>query len=300
LIQELHIEENPVARAFLGALQMFFRHTGLAVVACVALAVPPRAHGQIRPDQEALARASPELIERLRADPFTYFRFVNRPWTTRVCAAFADVRDLPAVRLHGDAHMEQFALTKDAWGLDDFDDSTRGPVFIDIVRFIRSIDLATRQRGWTRDREALRDRFFEGLRRGLSTPDCLEGPTTPPALRIIDGTQQLGRVKHDILAVGPRLLVPSASDRPEHWLEWWLLSWEPSYREVQLGDLRSVEDLSAIVYDAGVQLGTGEAKDTAVRKQGLSSLVRLESRLRKEAFSIVEELLAGWRELGGR
>lgn len=393
---------------------MFFRHTGLAVVACVALAVPPRAHGQIRPDQEALARASPELIERLRADPFTYFRFVNRPWTTRVCAAFADVRDLPAVRLHGDAHMEQFALTKDAWGLDDFDDSTRGPVFIDIVRFIGSIDLATRQRGWTSDREALRDRFFEGLRRGLSTPDyrppepdivrhlrgqahatraaflawgesrmqpmedvisktvveamyefervarrerpdlapgyftvvragwlrmgvgsavtrkvlirvqgpttdpeddvlleakeattldgigCLEGPTTPRALRIIDGTHQLGRVKHDILAVGPRLLVPSASDRPEHWLEWWLSSWEPSYREVQLGDLRSVEDLSAIVYDAGVQLGAGEAKDTAVRKQGLSSLVRLESRLRKEAFSIVEELLAGWRELGGR
>ena len=85
----------------------------------------------------------------------------------------------------------------------------------------------------------------------------------------------------------------AAGERAEHWLlEWWLSSWEPSYREVRLSDLRSVEDLSAIVYDAGVQLGAGEAKDAAVRKQELSSLSTLEGRLRKETSSIVAELLA--------
>jgi uncharacterized protein (DUF2252 family) len=397
------------------AFHMLFRHAGLAVMACVALVAPPSAHGPLRPDPEALARAPAELVERLRADPFAYFRFVNRPWTIRVCAALADVRDLPLVRLHGDAHVEQFALTKDAWGLDDFDDSTRGPEFVDIIRFIGSIDLATRRRGWTRDREALLDRLFEGFRRGLSTPDyrppepdivrhlreqapptraaylawgesqmqpledalsktvleamnrvervvrrerpdlapgyftvaragrlrmgvgsavsrkllirvqgpttdpdddvlleakavtsldgisCLESPTNQQALRIIDGTRQLGRIKHDILAVGPALLVPPTANRAEHWLlEWWLSSWEPSYREIGLGDLRSVADLSDIVYDAGVQLGAGKAADAAVRKQALSSLVRLKSRVRKEASSLVEELLAGWRELKGR
>ena len=30
---------------------------------------------------------------------------------------------------------------RDAWGLDDFDDATRGPAPVDIVRFLGSIDL---------------------------------------------------------------------------------------------------------------------------------------------------------------
>ena len=82
---------------------------------------------------------------------------------------------------------------------------------------------------------------------------CLEGPTTPPAVRVIDGTRQLGRLKHDILAVGPTMLIPAAVDRAEHWLEWWVSSWEPSYHEVRLSDLRSVKDLTDIAFDAGVQ-----------------------------------------------
>ena len=379
---------------------------------CVVLMAAPSAPGQLRPNPAAVAGASVELIDRLRADPFTYFRFINRAWTARVCQAFADVTDSPTVRLHGDAHVEQFALTKDAWGLDDFDDSTRGPGFVDIVRFLGSIDLATRQRGWTRDRDALWDRFFEGYRRGLSDPDfrppepdivrqlrgqapvtrvahlawgesqmqpmaepsfkavvqgmetlerlfrherpdlapgyfavvragwlrigvgsavarkvlirvqgptadpeddalieakevasldglpCLEDSTTPQAVRVIDGTRQLARLKHDILAVGPTMLIPAAADRAEHWLDWWVSSWEPSYREIHLGDLRSVKDLAEITYESGVQLGAG--KLSSVRKQELSSVVRLESRLRKEASTMIEELLAGWRELGAR
>ncbi len=379
---------------------------------CSALFSPPPAHGQLRPHAAALASAPAELRDRLRADPFVYFRFVNRVWAERVCEAFADVTSPTIVRLHGDAHVEQFAVTKDAWGLDDFDDSARGPAFIDIVRFLGSIDVATRQRGWRRDRDELWTRFFEGYRRGLSDPNyrppepdivrtlrreapvtraaflawgekqmqpmddgrmksvgagmqaldalvrrerpelargffavkragwlrigvgsataqkilirvqgptsdpdddelieakevanlegvrCLEGPTTPRAVRVIDGTRQLGRLKHDILAVGPTLLVPAAADRAEHWLDWWVLNWEPSYREVRLGDLRSVTDLGDIAFDAGLQLGAGELGP--VRRPALSSVVALEGRLRKETSAIVEELLAGWRELAGR
>src|SRR5262245_11486774 len=142
----------------------------LATVGIVFIAVPS-ARGQLRLNPAALTGASAELIDRLRADPFAYFRFINRAWTERVCEAFADVTDAPIVRLHGDAHVEQFALTKDAWGLDDFDDSTRGPSYVDIVRFLGSIDLVSRQRGWTHDRDALWDRFFDGYRQGLSNPD---------------------------------------------------------------------------------------------------------------------------------
>ena len=379
---------------------------------CVVLTALPTAQQPLRPFPEAVAAAPPQLIERVRADPFTYFRFINRAWTARICERFADVTNPTIARLHGDAHLEQFAVTDEAWGLDDFDDSTLGPTYVDIVRFLGSLDLAARERGWTRDRDALWDRFLDGYRRGLSDPDyrppapsivrhlrtqapatraaflawgeqqmqpmdvprlevidegmksldrlvrpgrpdlapgyfrvvragwlrigvgsasarkvlmrvqgqtdapdddqlieakevanldglsCLKDSTTPQAVRVIDGTRQLGRLKHDILAVGPTLLIPAFPDRNEHWLDWWLSSWEPSYRELHLSDLRSVDDLADIAFDSGVQLGAG--KLASVRQDALASLTRLEARMRKETSIIVDELLAGWRELSGR
>jgi hypothetical protein len=374
----------------------------LPAILGIALTTGLSAQTPLRPFAGAVAAAPPGLMERLRADPFTYFR----------CEVFADVPHPTIVRLHGDAHVEQFALTNDAWGLDDFDDSSRGPAFVDIVRFLGSIDLATRQRNWTSERDALWTRFFEGYRRGLRDPDYrpaepelvrelrkhapasrashlawgvaqmqpmdeerlkavaqamefldgllrrerpelaprylavvragwlhlgvgsaaarkvlirVEGPTadpeddvlleakevtnlenlsrfddsaTPQAVRVISGALQLGRLKHDILAVGPTMLIPTAADRGEHWLDWWVSSWEPSYREVHLSDLRSSQDLGDIAFDAGVQLGS--AKVVSVRHEALSAVEQLEGRLRKETGRIVEELLAGWRELRGR
>src|SRR5262245_53007496 len=132
----------------------------LYVLATISLLIMEAAAGAgpLRPEPASLDRATPQLIERLRADPYVYFRFVNRSWSARMCDAFAgDLRATPIVRLHGDAHLEQFTLTKDAWGLDDFDDSARGPAAIDIVRFLGSIDLLTRQRSWTKARDPLFD-----------------------------------------------------------------------------------------------------------------------------------------------
>jgi uncharacterized protein DUF2252 len=391
-------------------LSRFVCRLVLAAV-CLALTVPSPARAQLRPNPAALADAPAELVDRLRADPFTYFRFINRAWTSRVCEILADVPDPALVRLHGDAHVEQFALTKDAWGLDDFDDSARGPAYVDIVRFLGSLDLAARQRGWSRSREALWDRFFEGYRRSLANPDyrppepdlvrqlrkqapvsraaylawgeqqmqpmadatvksvldgmlaferfvrserpdiaagyfaviragwlrlgvgsaatrkvlirvqgpttdreddelieakevanldgvgCLENSPTPQALRVVDGTRQLGRLKHNILAVGPTMLIPAAADRAEHWLDWWVSNWEPSYREVRISDLRSVDDLADIALDAGVQLG---GTLDSVRTQTLSSLKGMEGRLRRVTGTMIAELLAGWRELSTR
>src|SRR5262245_15059183 len=175
----------------------------LATVGIVFIAVPS-ARGQLRLNPAALTGASPELIDRLRADPFTYFRFINRVWTARVCEAFGDVQDAPIVRLHGDAHVEQFALTKDAWGLDDFDDSTRGPTFIDLVRFLGSIDLATRQRGWTSDRDVVWDRFLEGYRRGLS--DSSYRPPEPDLIRQLRKEAPITRAAY--LAWGEKQMQP--------------------------------------------------------------------------------------------
>jgi hypothetical protein len=127
---------------------------------------------------------------------------------------------------------------------------------------------------------------------------CLEDSATAQAARVIVGTRQLGRLKHDILAVGPTLLIPTVADRAEHWLDWWVSSWEPSYREVRLSDLRSASDLGDIAFDAGLQLGAGKLGE--LKPQVLASAAELETRMRKETAILVEELLEGWRELGGR
>ena len=386
---------------------------GLVLIGVVGGVGCARSHLDI--SDEVLATATPEVLERVRANPYNYFRLVNREWTTRVCEMLAaDLPGQPVVQLHGDAHVEQFAYMSDAWGLDDFDDATRGPAPVDIVRFLGSIDLATRQRDWTSERDAAMTRFLDGYRRGLSDPAyrpsepelvrelrarspmsspeflawgekqmepmediayrsvlegmealarlmraersdlppeyfavvragwvhfgvgsalarrvlirvqgrtadpaddelfeakevsnldglrCLDEPSLPSAVRVIDGTRQLGRLKHDILAVGPTLLIAPAADRTQHYLEWWVSRWEPTYREVRVGDLRSVADLADISFDAGVQLGAGQPPDDAVRARALASFAKLESRYRKETSALVEEMLTGWRELGAR
>ena len=397
------------------------RHFCLFAVISVAVIGAARDPGPLRADPESLGRAAPELIERLRADPYNYFRFVNRPWITRVCDDLgSDLRDLPVVRLHGDAHVEQFALQQDAWGIDDFDDSARGPAVVDIVRFLGSIDLVARRRSWENDRDTLFDRFVEGYKQGLIDPrylppppdivgrlraqapatrpallawgetkmkpladvtmkalvaaveafarvvllerpeltpeyfrvvragwfqggvgsavspkimvrvqgpsddpaddellelkkigdlsdlSCLKTPAVQPTLRIIDGSKQLGRLKHNIMAAGPELIVPEVMARGQRLQDWWIRSLDPSYREVRLTELQSVRDLAAISYDSGVQLGAGRLQDQTVllsgydRKRLSAAAAKLEKRYRREATILVDDLLRGWRELGAR
>jgi hypothetical protein len=84
---------------------------------------------------------------------------------------------------------------------------------------------------------------------------------------------------------------------------WWIRSWDPSYREVRRDDLRSVKDLAAIAYDSGVQLGAGclhehpGPQGAALREQALASVKRLEARIRPETSRLVDEMLLGWQEL---
>jgi hypothetical protein len=395
-----------------------FCYFACAFAISVAALGAERDPGPIRAAPKSLEQATPELIKRLRAEPYAYFRFVNRPWIARVCDLFArDLEELPLVRLHGDAHVEQFAVTQSAWGLDDFDDSARGPAVVDIERFLGSIDLVARQRSWENQRDKLFDRFVEGYKRGLLEPDylppspnivsrlraqapvtraaflawgeskmqpladasmkavlagmavfarvmrrerldlapeyfrvvragwvqsgvgsavtpkimirvrglsddpaddeileskkigdlgglpCIKTPMDQPTLRIIDGSKQLGRLKYNILAAGPELVVPEVMARGERLQDWWIRSLDPTYHQLSLTDLQSVGDLAAVSYDAGVQLGAGRLQDQTVplsvydRKRILSTTARIEKRYRQEASKLVDDLLRGWREL---
>jgi Uncharacterized protein conserved in bacteria (DUF2252) len=170
------------------------RYFCLFAVISVAVMGAARGPGPLRAEPGSLERAAPELIERLRADPFNYFRFINRSWITRVCDVFErDLQELPVVRLHGDAHVEQFAVMQDTWGLDDFDDSARGPAVIDIVRFLGSIDLVSRLRSWKNDREKLFNRFIEGYKHGLVEPEDV--PPAPDIVRRLRAQAPATRAK---------------------------------------------------------------------------------------------------------
>ena len=110
---------------------------------------------------EEISRLPPQLRVAIAREPYNFFRRVNRPWNERVCAAFAGDR-LPNVRLHGDAHVEQYAFMEATHGLDDFDDSAEGPPVIDLVRFIGSLRLAVLQRRWQAQVERPIDAFLDG------------------------------------------------------------------------------------------------------------------------------------------
>jgi hypothetical protein len=69
----------------LGGPVLARRFTCLFAVIAVAVVGTAHGAGPLRAEPESLERAAPELIERLRANPYTFFRFVNRPWIARVC-----------------------------------------------------------------------------------------------------------------------------------------------------------------------------------------------------------------------
>ncbi|MEE9576815.1 MAG: DUF2252 family protein [Gemmatimonadota bacterium] len=123
--------------------------------------------------------ANPELLERIRSDPHGYFRFINIPFSQHVCELFADRIDEMSseqrrsylLNLHGDAHLEQYAVTDLGRGLTDFDDSSAGPPVIDLLRFAVSLRLTSRSNDWdAATEEELIRTFLAGYRAALEQP----------------------------------------------------------------------------------------------------------------------------------
>jgi hypothetical protein len=129
-------------------------------------------------------RDHPTLRSRLRATPHGFYRFINAAFTRELCRRFDRVKALqPAVTLHGDCHVEQYAVTELGRGLTDFDDSAGGPAYIDLVRFGVSLHLAARQRGWGAEGNALFRAFMRGYEQALRDPR-VEAPPPEVARRI--------------------------------------------------------------------------------------------------------------------
>lgn len=157
---------------------------GLAALGCAVAACAWRSNGaaalELRAAELARRGAPAAVIERLREEPFAYFRMLAEPFELRVCREFSDVAaSLPMVPVEGDAHVEQFAVTSGGYGLDDFDRGGFGPAVVDLVRYATSLHLTCAQVKFPCDADRLVQRFLQRYGEGLAASP---GPTqaAPP------------------------------------------------------------------------------------------------------------------------
>lgn len=144
------------------------RAVAALLVATLLPCAPLRGEGLDVDPADPRFAAQPALPQKLATTPHTYFRFVSAAFSARTCSAFSDIAaSLPEVSLHGDAHVEQYAVTSIGRGLTDFDDCTRGKPVLDLVRFGTSVLLAARQKGWARQEQRFLVAFLSGYRSGL-------------------------------------------------------------------------------------------------------------------------------------
>lgn len=255
----------------------------------------------------------PDLVAKLAATPHGYFRFVNAAFAAETCRLFADVAaSLPEVNLHGDAHVEQYAVTSLGRGLTDFDDCTRGKAVIDLVRFGASLLLAgffnvkrvgalTMGVGSALDEKYLiivegdtaaaeDDLVVEAKQiRDLVGNPCVR--TDVGASRVLDGQRLIAYEPFAYAAV-----VPHGNKF------FWMHDWRDDYREASIGSvILSARDLREVAYDAGVQMGRAHPKrpdggsDKDRRQAALKSLDAIEARVRAAIREMAARTEAAWQ-----
>ena len=156
----------------------------------LALAAPTvGAGGSLLPEDRAALlvdpgspplRADAQLRNRIAEGPHDFFRYINGPFREVLCRRFLNGgARLPDVMLHGDPHVEQYAVTEHGRGLADFDEATVGPALLDLVRFAASLRLAMGERGWDGS-----DQMVQVFLGGYA--DALRNPTRlPPEPRVV-------------------------------------------------------------------------------------------------------------------
>ena len=113
----------------------------------------------------------PALADKVDGSAFLYFRLLARQFSARACYAFRDLRArLPFVAVHGDAHVAQFVVTEDWFGLTDFDRAGFGPAVVDLVRYAASIHLACREASWPCDAEQAVSAYIQAYGAALDHP----------------------------------------------------------------------------------------------------------------------------------
>lgn len=155
--------------------------------------------------------ASETLLDELGRSAFRYFRALAEPSKHRTCEAFRDLRwRLPSAPVHGDAHIEQFVVTDDYYGLADFDEAGFGPAIVDLVRYATSLHLACREVAGGCDAERAVSLYFDAYQAALDHPVQRRPPAIAARLR-----GRLGQAPDAWLDWADGLMQPLAPDDDE-------------------------------------------------------------------------------------
>lgn len=138
-------------------------------------------------DRDSLVgnNAPARLLAAVEASPYQYFRLLAAQFGRRACSAFRAERwKLPVVAVHGDAHVLQFVVTRDTYGLEDFDRSGYGPAIVDIIRYSSSLYLLCERVQWRCDAGRAVSVFLDTYRAALDHPPVqLPAPSVVERLR---------------------------------------------------------------------------------------------------------------------
>jgi len=219
---------------------------------------------------------NPALLERILATPHGYLRFINIRFSSEVCRRAGHLLDgVPLFNLHGDAHIEQYAVTDLGRGLTDFDDSSKGPAVIDLMRMGTSLRVASGMRGWEAEADGIFDQFVAGYRSALSEPE-IDAPLPAVAERLSADFKYDREEYFDWVESIVEPVPPAEAQRLKEALS--------TYVEMMLEQNSDVEasyfDISEVGY---LRLGIGSALD---RKY----LVRIQGATADPADDIVLEL----------
>jgi len=126
----------------------------------------------------------------------------------------------------------------------------------------------------------------------LSQVGCLSLPAGGETTRVLEGNQSLGRISHEIVVVAPDVRMEGR--------DWWVRTWERSYREVAVEDFESPDELAELIHDAGAQLGRGHylldggPMEKGLRLKAFAALQRLQPRTSEFSVEMADALLAAW------
>jgi len=237
--------------------------------------------------------ASEALLDKIGASAYRYFRAVAEPSKHRTCEAFRDLRwRLPSGAVHGDAHLEQFVVTDEDFGLADFDNAGYGPAIVDLVRYAASLHLACREIEGGCDPEQAVTAYFNAYRTALDHPVPRHEPAIVARLRA-----RLGREPEAWLQWADGLMQPLAHAEEERvrreWFRFVALMRETTparpesfYRIRRLGSIE-------------IGLGSALERKMLIRIAGATDDSRDDLILEARTHSLPEYRGCVWRPTGG-
>jgi hypothetical protein len=110
----------------------------------------------------------------------------------------------------------------------------------------------------------------------LDEVPCLQVPVSGEAFRVIAAAEQIGRIRHGILAIVPRREGQGPEVR-----DWWLRDWDETYAEVTIADFATADELAEVARDAGAQFGSTNMR---------AAVPALEAPLRRAELAAVKRL----------